>query len=210
MIKVNLLRNVGLAKSTEAGGTSPTGVGGMSAEPLASDIQKAAGIKLAVILAFPLTLLVYEKIAINDISTRVKEIQEKIEVLKQERVKFGDAAPKIEKYNKEKQRIDKELEIVRGISQGRLRELKTLDAIQSLMPNKTWSRKIAFKGGVVVLEGYSDGDDGVTELIRALEGNVLFSKVELKFTTSESGSETGGGGSSLKRFEIEFRIGKQE
>ena len=210
MIKVNLLRNVGMAKASEVGGAAAMGEAGIGGGPLSADAQKSAAIKIAVIMVFPLLFLVYEKIAINDISARVQVIQAKIDVLKEERAKFGDAAPKIEKYNKEKQRIDKELDIVRGISRGRLRELKTLDALQSLMPNKTWARKIAFKGGSVILEGFSDGDDGVTELIRALEGNVLFSKVELKFTTSEQGSDSSGTGSSLKKFEIEFRIGRQE
>jgi len=195
MIKVNLLRNMGLAK------------GGMadSAEAVAPETARLAVAKVIAILIFPLLLYVYERVNLNEVEENLHKVQGKVLNVKNERAKFGDAGPKIEMYNKEKARVDKELEVVRTIARNRLREVKALDAIQSLMPSKTWTKKISIDGNIVRLEGYTSSNDGISDLIRALEANVYFSRVEPKYTAQEvlpSGP--------VKKFELEFRIGKQE
>jgi Tfp pilus assembly protein PilN len=195
MIKVNLLRNMGLAK----GGTAD------QAEAVAPETARLAVAKVIAILTFPLLLYIYERVNLNEAEVSLHGVQEKVQSVKNERAKFGDAGPKIEMYNKEKARVDKELEVVRTIARNRLREVKALDAIQSLMPLKTWTKKLSIDGNVVKLEGYTSSNDGVSDLIRALEANVYFSKVEPKYTTQE---DTPNG--PVKKFELEFRIGKQE
>lgn len=55
------------------------------------------------------------------------------------------------------------------------------------------------------MDGYTTSNDGVSELIRSLEANIYFSKVEPKFTEQETWAS-----GSVKKFELEFRIGKQD
>jgi len=200
MIKINLLRNLGLTKG------AGIAVEGGPAEAVTPDSIKTGVTKLVTIVLFPLVLFVYEKINLSEIEGRQVALHGKLEALRGERQGFGDAGPKIEKYNKEKQRIDKELEIVRELARNRLRELKALDAIQTLMPDKTWAKTLVFAGNAVKMIGFSSVEDGPTQVLRSLESNVFFSKVEPKETSTEQNQQ----GGTLKKFEIDFHIGKAE
>lgn len=199
MIKINLLKNLGLSKS---GGIAAIEA---SVDSLAPDSMKHGIAKLAAILLFPLGLIIYEKINVSEIEGHIAVVTAKLESLRTERQGFGDAGPRIEKYNKEKQRIDKELETVRELARNRLRELKALDAIQTLIPEKTWAKSIVFSGNSIRFDGYSSAEEGPTQMMRALESNVFFSKVEPKETTSE---QTPNG--VIKKFRIDFNIGRRE
>lgn len=194
MIKINLLKNMGLAQGIAS-----------EASVLTPETVKLTVAKIFAILIFPLILLVYERSTLSEFEDALQKVREKVQAAQAARAKFGDAGPKIEMYNKEKLRVDKELEVVRTIARNRLREVKSLDAIQSLMPAKTWIKKISIDNNVAKVEGYTSSNEGVTDFIHALEANVNFSKVEPKYTSQETIA-----GGIVKKFELEFRIGKQE
>lgn len=191
MIRVNLLNNIGLAQSAEPAYT------------VAPDATRLAAGKALAVLLLPLMLFVYQRINLNGLEEELQEVQKRVQTAERESAKFGDAGPKIEMYNKEKARIDKELEVLRSLAQARLREVKALHAIQNLMPNNTWAQKISIDASAVRLEGYTSAADGITGLIRALENDVYFSKIEPKVT-----QQVTVGDKILKRFELEFKIGK--
>lgn len=194
MIKINLLKNMG---GTEGG------AGGVSVA-ITNETLRMVVLKVFATFILIIGLMIYENVNLSEIDDQIKKIQLNVQQVQAEKAKFGDAGPKIELYNKEKIRVDKELEVVRVIARNRLREVKALDAIQSLMPAKAWTKKIVIEGNLVKLDGYTSSDDGVNEIIRALEGSVYFSKVEPKNTSQENRP-----GGPVKRFELEFRIGKQ-
>jgi Tfp pilus assembly protein PilN len=189
MIKVNLLRNMGLDQ-----------VGG---DAVSADTQRKALIKILVVGLFPGALMIYEKFNLSVLSAEVQEVEAKVQKVEQEKASFGDAAPIVEKYTKEKKKIDKDLDVIRGLAKNRLREVKALDALQSLLPSHSWISELKIVDNNVNLRGYSTAEEGVADLIRALDQSAFFSKVNPKSTIEEvlpSGP--------VKKFELEFRIGK--
>jgi Tfp pilus assembly protein PilN len=196
VIKANLLVNVGGAKAQS-----------IQAEVLTEsvgELRKALP-KLVLILISPLCLMIYEKIIINEIQGKIEAERASLVSLQAQRDKLGAAAPRIEKYTKEKQKIDKELDVVRGIARNRLKEVKTYDVLQSILPEKTWLKRIEIVDDRVQIIGYTMGEDGVQELMSALEGSAFFSQVEPKSTTQETLSI-----GVAKKFEIEFHVGKKD
>ncbi len=206
MIKINLLRNLGMTQggaSLEAAGAA--GGGGGAAMSLSDDAQKQVALKVAAFLVLPIALYIYEYFNLTSLQEALIQQQQKVQQIQAEKSKYGDTGPRVERFNKEKARVEKEIEAVRNLARVRLREVKALDALQSLMPNRTWVKKVSIEGNVVKLEGYSSSETGVTEFIRALENSVSFSRVEPKSTVQENLAS-----GPVKRFEMDFRIGKQD
>jgi Tfp pilus assembly protein PilN len=200
MIKVNLLRNMGLVQGAGAADS-----GGAGASAVSVDARQDAIKKLLAIFIIPVALIAYEKTSVSDLETEMANLQNRLVEVQTERERFGDQGPRVEKHSKEKKKIEEETEIVKDIARVRLREVKSFDALQSLIPQRTWIKKVAISGNTVSLEGYSATDSGVSDFIRALENSVFFSRVEPKSTSQEM-LRTG----PVKRFELEFRVGKRE
>lgn len=195
MIKINLLRNLGM----DAG--APMLAGGDAAS---ADVRRQAIVKLVLILIFPALLLAYEKFNASVLQTELQRVQRQIDAIEEQKQSFGSAAPRIEEFTKEKRIIDKQLETIRGLAKIRLREVKALDALQSLLPARTWLHELSIDAGAVKLVGYTTSEEGVSEFIRALDESV-FSKVMPK-SAVQVDLPTG----PVKKFELEFRVGKQE
>jgi cell division protein FtsB len=198
MIKVNLLRNVGVTAGGGAGGDQQA-----SAISLSPSANKAAGGRVAVILLLPLALYTYDWIANSALETEFAEVRTKLESVKAERAKFGDTGVRMEQYTKEKKELDEKVDAIREVARNRLREVKSLDALQSLVPSRTWLNKVDIKGNLVRITGLTSSDEGITELIRGLESSSFFSRVEPKSTSQEM-----LGTVSVKKFDLEFRVGK--
>jgi Tfp pilus assembly protein PilN len=197
MIKVNLLRSVGLEQGSGAGGVS------IAVESLSPEMKRQATIKTICILIFPLLIYLYERLQISELDAAVQKVQAQVAEVEQEKSTFGDTGPKMEKFATDKKRIDRQLDAVRVLTKGRLREVKSLDALQSLVPSKTWFKQVAIEGNLIKLTGYTSTDEGIVNLSKALETSALFSKVESKAAVQET-LVTG----PVKRFEFEFRFGR--
>ncbi len=196
MIKINLLKNSGLASGSAAQA---------AASDAMAELRKLALTRLLTILVLPMLLYAYEQFELRSKQASLREAYDRIRRLDEERAQYGDVGELIEKYTKEKERIDGEVEIIRNLTRARLREVKTLDTIQSLMPGDAWARKITIEpSNVVKLEGFASSEEGAANLIRALESTPIFSQVLPKRVAQEGSDDV------LKRFEIEFRIGRSE
>jgi Tfp pilus assembly protein PilN len=193
MIRVNLLRNLGLDTGASAG-----------IQVVAVDQQKQGAIKGAVILLFPVLLYVYETTNITSLNERRDALNHQITDINKKKAAFGDSGPKVEKFTKEKKKIDEQVEVIRSIARNRLREVKTLDSLQTLTPSQVWFEDIAIDGNLVKASGYSNTPDGVETLYAALNNSPLFSRFEPKGQTQEVQN-----GMQVVKFKIEFRIGRE-
>ena len=78
---------------------------------------------------------------------------------------------------KSAQVLEQKLTIMKKLSRVRLREVKALDYIQSILPEKVWFKDMRFDDNKLSLNGFAVGDDDLNELTRALENSVQFSNV---------------------------------
>lgn len=196
MIKVNLLKGAGGAPNISAmGGSSDSGA-------LTPEVKKEAGKRFAVIAAGLAALYIYNIFVVSAQQDRLAAINAEVAAIEAKKAALGPTTPLVEKYNAEKKTLEGQLDVLRVLARNRLREVKALDAIQSLMSDKTWLRELKTDNGVLSMSGYSLTDDGITELIRALDSSVFFSDLVVKSTSEEKLDTT-----VVKRFDVEFKIG---
>jgi Tfp pilus assembly protein PilN len=200
MIRINLLRNMGMSSAT-AMGTSIAG-----SEIVSVDVRRQAAIKVVVILLFPVLLFVWEKLRINSLQADKAQVQQRVDAVEAEKASFGSAAPRVEKANRLKAKIEKEIKIIRELAKNRLREVKALDQLQSVLPSGTWLDNVTMENGKISIDGFALNEGSLTELLQALSANVYFSTPKPKGTSVVQNPTLG----SVTKFNIEFSVGRQE
>ncbi len=201
MIRINLLRNMGMSSAGTAMGTSIAG-----SELITVDVRRQAAVKVVIILLFPVVLFIWEKLKINSLQAEKAQVQQKVDTVEAEKASFGSAAPRVEKANRLKEKIEKEIKVIRDLAKNRLREVKAFDQLQSVLPAGTWLSEVTMEGGKIEMSGYALNEGALTELLTALNGNVFFSMVQPKGTSLMKNDALG----SVTKFTIEFRVGRQE
>ncbi len=196
MIKVNLLRNLGAT-------VSPAGTSISTATVVGADMQKEGLKKLLVILAGLTLVVAYERYNLSIKQGEIDALSAEAVALQAERQKYGDVTPIVEKYTIQKAKLEAQIKVLSTLTVNRLREVKLLDAIQSILPTKAWLREIHLEAGKVTMVGFAPTDQDVAELYKALEKNVLFSAVKVK-TEETNGPGTG----RVQKFEFGFLAGK--
>lgn len=202
MIRINLLRNMGMSSAGTGMGTSVVG----ASDLISVDVRRQALIKASVILLFPVLLFVWEKLKINSLQSEKAQVQQRVDAIEAEKASFGSAAPRVEKANMLKEKIEKQIKVIRELAKNRLREVKALDQLQSVLPSGTWLTDVNMEGGKITLEGFALNEGSLTELLTALNSNVFFSMVQPKGTSLQTDAALG----SITKFSIEFRVGRQE
>ncbi|MCM2281627.1 MAG: PilN domain-containing protein [Bdellovibrionaceae bacterium] len=170
---------------------------------VSQDLQKQAGLRLMVIISFVGLIIAYEKMQLSAKEQVIAQVRTEINQTRATKDKFGDAAPIVEKYEAEKKKLDSTIRVLEGLTENRLREVKLLDAVQSLTPARGWLEEIKVENGKASLIGYAPDEATVNALFRALEGNVLFSNVKVK---SEAREVPNAG--LVHRFEFTFNAGR--
>lgn len=196
MIKVNLLKSAGASGNIAATASSDSG------GALTPEIQKEAGKRIAVIIAAAAVLYIYNMFVIQAQHERLNAINAETAAIEAKKTALGPTTPLVEKYNAEKKTLEGQLDVLRVLARNRLREVKALDSIQSLISEKTWLKELKTQNGILSMNGYSLTDDGITELIRALDSSAFFSDLIVKSTGEEKLENT-----VVKRFDVEFKIG---
>lgn len=202
MIRINLLRTMGVSGVGTNIGTSASSGGDI----ISVDVRRQAAIKVAIILLFPTLMFIWEKLRLNSLQSDQVQIQQKVTAVEAERASFGSTAPRVAKANKLKEKMTKEIKIIRELARNRLREVKALDQLQTILPDKTWISAIKIEGSKITLDGYALNESAITELMTALNTNAFFSGVQPKGQVQETNKILG----QVTKFGFEFRVGNSE
>lgn len=203
MIRINLLRTMGVAGvGTNIGTSASTG-----GEIVSVDVRRQAAIKGAVVLLFPIMLFLWEKIRLNALKDEQTVLQQRVSAVETEKASFGSTAPRVEKANRLKEKMQKEIKIIREIARNRLREVKALDQLQTIMSSdKSWMSSLNISGNKVAIDGYSLSESEFVNLLQEFDSNGYFKDAQTKATTLETHPTLG----QIQRFSIELSIGKAE
>ncbi len=202
LIRVNLLRNIN-------GGQTSSGalLGGASSSSDAVIKQMAAG-KAVSLLVPAIILFGIEKYNISILNQKLLRANEQIAKVEQDIKAFGETEPLLEKYGAIKTKLEKEFDALQVIGNNRLREVKTLDSLQTIIPARNWINDLSIdESGRVSLNGFSETPDGAFSFVKAIEENPNFSDVsKVNVSTEEAaGAHIENG---LKKYSFEFKIGK--
>jgi Tfp pilus assembly protein PilN len=205
MIRINLLNDISGGGASVSGGaqaategTAPTDFGGFGEQTSPIDLGiKAALVILPLVFAYGYRQYLSTKAGFEH--ARLQQQQRETE----QKLRGYDAALKdIEKFEEEKRKLDSQLAIIKTLSKERLKNVKSLDALQGIIPNSAWLDSLKMKGDKVEFEGFAVNDVVVSEFMQQLTSSIYFNHIVLTDSTEAKTSEGG-----VKRFKIRCNMG---
>lgn len=196
MIKVNLLRQSGGAKSNTRVGTftniqSPNFEGG----------NKGLLIRLGLVIVPVILGYFFGSYNIGTAKDKIKKLNQQAENFEKDIGSIKPDLDLIEKLNSEKNKLSQEISNLKLLSKKRYRLAKSLDAIQTLIPEKAWLVKISYKANKIIIEGRAPDDQIVSSFMENLEQSALFANVT--WIDSKEVNEPQG---IVKLFNIQFDL----
>ncbi|UXR64641.1 PilN domain-containing protein [Bdellovibrio bacteriovorus] len=195
MIKINLANGTGSGVAGASLGASL----GISSDSFmgADEIRKEALKRLVLLLVGPLALYIYES---QNVPTKVAELNSKNQILAELQsynAKAADSVAEIKKFKEDEALMEARISALEKISKDRQREIRVLDLLQTVIPEKAWLTRVQINPGRVNIQGLALSDFEVSQFLEALTKSVFLMDVNLV-----SSSESVQDGVSLKKFEI--------
>lgn len=194
MIKINLARKKGTGTGTGGGESTESH---FEIHDSAASTQKSALVKLVLMFVFVGALMFYENQNVTAYQAEMIKQSAKITELQTDLENKKSVTAGMDVIEKNAQVLEQKLSIMKKLSRVRLREVKSLDYIQSIVPEKVWFSNIIFDDTKLVLQGYAVSDEDLNELTKGLENSVQFSNVIILQSTDMKVAN-----SSFKQFEI--------
>ncbi len=189
MIKVNLLKNRGTV--TESGTQFDFNA------PLEFQAEKGGApspaetlVKVVVIFLFPLLLWGYESYNVGQLTTQYQGVQSRLQELQAEVDKNQPIIEKATKMQTEIKELEDRISIIKNLSKIRLREIKAIDFLQNVMPEKVWFQELEFKENTFRVIGFAVTSDSLNKFIEAIDGKSYFRNVIL-MQSSDQKTKTG-------------------
>ncbi|MCB0408220.1 MAG: PilN domain-containing protein [Bdellovibrionales bacterium] len=197
MIKVNLLQNRG--PKAEGMGIASEGV-------VIGSLNKAEQVtvikKFFMLLLSTLIIIGYEWYNVdlqtqlaNQANQEMQKMERELKAKKEEMKQYADV-------EQESKILEEKISILKALSKVRLREVKTLDYLQSITPDSVWYKSVDYKSKTFKIDGYAITDDALSALIKELESSIYFTDVIL-MKASEEKQKNG----TVKAFEVQAKIG---
>lgn len=202
MIKINL------ASSSAAGGPSfGVSFGGSGGDVfLAPDeIRKEALKRLVLLLVGPLAFYVYEN---QNIPAKEAELNVKTQTMNELQAYNSKAAAsvaEIKRFKEDEALIEARISALEKIAKDRNREIRVMDLLQTVIPEKAWLTRIQISTDKVNIQGLAMSDFEVSSFLESLTKSAFLMDVNLV-----SSSEINQDGMMLKKFEISCLLERPE
>lgn len=174
MIKVNLIRN---RVGDSASGTEAISSG-------RNESAREGLIKLACVAIFTGVLMVYESQNLRALNEESMRLQSQVQTLSAENAAKAAEVAKYKDVEVQAKELEDKLKILKLLSRLRLREVKTLDFMQSSIPEKVWLKNITYDSDKVKVEsghfqfsGMAVATEELTEFVRRLEDSAYLQDV---------------------------------
>jgi Tfp pilus assembly protein PilN len=183
MIKINLLRNkVGDPQGSNArGGLGSTILAGGEA---GESSNRGGLFRLLVMCLFTSALVVYEQQHIRNLNQEQARIQAQIVELEAAAKAKADEVASVKDVEKQAKELEDKLKVLKLLSRLRLREVKTLDFMQSTVPEKVWLRNVTFRSdknkpfeGKFEFKGSAVTTEDLSEFVKRLEDSSYLNEV---------------------------------
>lgn len=198
MIKINL------ASQSQTSSVSPLGVSDsslLSAQELRSEALK----RIIILLIGPIALYFYETQNIDAKYVGLNAKTAELNTLTAYNSKQANSVAEIKKFKEDEALIEARIAAVEKISKDRNREIRVLDLLQTVIPEKAWLTRIQVFPDRVNIQGLALGDSEVSSFLDALTKSVFLIDVNLV-----SSSEVIKEGIPLRSFEISCLLERPE
>lgn len=200
MIKINLLRSRAHTEDdADFAVNQPIGGHGMLSKAEQIEIMKKAlvfCIGIGILIGYEWYNIDIQAQVAKKASQQLQNEKRGLQAKKEELKQYAD----VEEQSKV---LEEKISILKALSKIRLREVKSLDFIQSIAPDAVWFQTINYQDQEYRFEGFSVTDDALSALIRELESSIYFTEVIL-LKAFEVKAENG----TVKSFTIQAKVGE--
>ncbi|RME18077.1 MAG: hypothetical protein D6797_01140 [Bdellovibrio sp.] len=159
--------------------------------------------KLLFIFGFPLALYVYQWGHLKSLNSQISHLNVELQKVQRELTAEQEKVAKMKAHKKRLADVNKKIEAIKKLSSERLKAIKSLDFIQSQMPEKAWLTRLNYEPEKISLDGYAVSEDVFSKLLKGLEQNPIFLSV-----VPEKIEEVVHEKLRVKRFQIEVLLQK--
>lgn len=192
MIKVNLLKN------PLTGTTAQVGVPLEGGEEGLGDSRNQAIKNLFIILLGSLGLFAYEQVTVPGLRAQFNQLQRELFELQTKNSQAEEAVAKIENLRKQQETIEKQISALGQLQKNRTREIRFLDHLQSVTPERLWLIRMQVQDNTVLLIGLAATDEDVTRFMDALGQSPFLKDIRLVRSSEFTSNQFRG----VKQFEI--------
>lgn len=176
MIKINLLHQ-NQPKGPSAG--EPLSQMDTEDSQYQKEVQKQFLIRVLVVIMAPVGLYLYESNIMSGLRARQSSLQPQIAELAEFNSKAAEIKAEVEKFKEDEAKIQMRIQALNSLSRQRLNEIKILDFIQQVIPEKVWLSELDFKGGEILMVGYAASNDEISKFQEVLTKSAFLKNVNL-------------------------------
>lgn len=195
--KTNAGANFNLTNATSTGISFDRDFGDASAVH-----GKAIFARIIILFVFPLGLIGYENYHNLKLNQQLVELNKAIEKVNEDVLAFSPKVRDLRKFEEEERKLKQRMDTIIELSKERLSNVKALDALHDLVPERAWLTELKVKSGKFEITGLAVEPLIVSNLIGNFEESIFFTQVKLDFT-EESRTKNG----VLSRFKVSGLLG---
>ncbi len=195
MIRINLVSS----SAPSAGGIVFDGTTPSLSEE--SEVQKQGLIRLVLMLMGPIALYFYQQSVLPDLLRQRSTLQSEIAEMRDFNTKAERSVAEVKKFKEDEQRIQSRISYLDQIAKNRTRDIKILELLQQVIPEKAWLNRLEMNRGRLTIGGMAMTDFDVSSFMEALAKSVYFLDVNLVRS-----NEAVFDGLNLKDFEISCTV----
>lgn len=178
MLKVNLLKNKGGSGQQQQ---EPTFVGN---ETIQFSMEDSGGnsdvvAKVLAMLIWVLVLYGYEWYNVGQLTAQAQQASTRLNSINTQIQQLQPQIQQAKAITAEYEAFKKKIELVKVIGQNRLREIRALDHLQNVIPEKSWFTLVKFEDNEFQLEGVAANDQTLDTLLASVRRHTGFKDVLL-------------------------------
>jgi len=112
-------------------------------------------------------------------SLQLSELKDETIRLQQQNAELKKKIGKIKNLANLRSDVERKLDIVDRLQEGRFHSLKTLHEISQLIPDNVWIKSVKDKGDKIELSGLGESNKAVANFMRKLDQSSLFADIQL-------------------------------
>ncbi|MDQ6997353.1 MAG: PilN domain-containing protein [Mariprofundus sp.] len=112
-------------------------------------------------------------------SLQLADLKEQTMVLQQQNIDLKTKIGKIKDLDSLRTNVERKLDIVDDLQEGRFHSLHTLNTIATMIPQNVWLKSASDQGLDIKLSGLAESNKAVANFMRKLDQSAIFSNVRL-------------------------------
>jgi len=158
--------------------------------PIRIELRKKALVEHLILIVLCIVLvLIGEYFAQLTVTNQRESLQKEIADTKVEIKRLTAEAGEIEKFKKQKQELERKLDVIQDLNAKKAGPVEMLDELSLIIPEKAWLTSVTNKGDNIVLEGLAVDNPTIAAFMKQLQASKHFDNVTLVLSKQESGQQ---------------------